>query len=208
MSGIGTRTMQAKASREKLRRRARQLFATMGYANATMEDLVRTTGLTKGALYHHFGDKEGIFRAVVEDLESELADAVARTIETETDPWIRLEVACRAYLDVSFRPDVERILVLDAPSVLGWYEWCEIDKRYGVAMFDETLRRAMAAGAVAIQPTETLAQVLLGALNVAARVAANQSDDREAVWPAVARLLSGLKTSSHPDDERVTRPNQ
>src|SRR5579864_2148827 len=100
MSVNGVRAKQAEATRAKLRRRARRLFASHGYANASTEDLVRTTGLTKGALYHHFGDKQGLFRAVVEDLEEELADAVARATATEHDPWARLEAACQAYLEV------------------------------------------------------------------------------------------------------------
>lgn len=194
----GVRAKQAEATRARLRRRARRLFATKGYANASTEDLVRTTGLTKGALYHHFGDKEGLFRSVVEDLERELAQAVGQATEAEADPWRRLELACKAYLEISLRPDVARILVLDAPSVLGWHEWCEIDKQYGVAMFDKTLRQTMVAGVVRAQPTETLAQVLLGALNVAARVAATRSEDRDEVWFTVARLLSGLRTPSAP----------
>jgi AcrR family transcriptional regulator len=195
MSVNGVRAKQAEATRAKLRRRARRLFAANGYASASTEDLVRTTGLTKGALYHHFGDKEGLFRAVVIHLEQELAEVVAEATASEADPWTRLERACRAYLDVSLRPDVERILVLDAPSVLGWHEWCEIDKQYGVAMFDDLLRQAMDAGAIRPQPAETLAQVLLGALNVAARVAATRAEDRDEVWSAIARLLSGLRTS-------------
>jgi AcrR family transcriptional regulator len=195
MTTPGVRAKQAEASRTKMRRRARLLFASKGYVNSTTEDLVRSTGLTKGALYHHFGDKEGLFRAVVEDLQRELAEVVARATAAEADPWARVEAACKAYLEVSLRPDVERIVVLDAPSVLGWHEWCEIDKQYGVAMFDTTLRRAMDAGVVRPQPADTLAQVLLGALNVAARVAAAQPDDHDEVWATVGRLLSGLKIS-------------
>lgn len=195
MSVNGARARQAEVTRAKLLRRARRLFAARGYAGASTEDLVRTTGLTKGALYHHFGDKEGLFRAVVEHLEGEVADAVATATAAEADPWRRLETACRAYLDASLRPDIERILVLDAPSVLGWHQWCEIDKRYGVAMFDQTLRHAIDAGVVRAQSPETVAQVLLGALNVAARVAASGGGEgEEEVWSAVARLLSGLRT--------------
>lgn len=195
MSVNGVRARQAEVTQAKLRRRARRLFATKGYAGASTEDLVRTTGLTKGALYHHFGDKEGLFRAVVEDLEGEVANAVAAATSAEADPWRRLEAACKAYLDASLRPDILRILVLDAPSVLGWHQWCEIDKRYGIAMFDQTLRQAIDAGVVRAQSPETVAQVLLGALNVAARVAAGGGEAGENdVWSAIARLLSGLRT--------------
>ncbi len=191
-----TRGVGAEATRARLRRKARRLFATKGYAAATTEDIVRSAGVTKGALYHHFGDKEGLFRAVVEDLEQEVADAVAAATAGEGDSWNCLERACQAYLDASLRTDIQRVLVLDAPSVLGWHDWCELDKRYGVAMFRDTLQKAIDDGLVENRDPEPLAQVLLGALNVAARVVATDGEPspvRDEVWGTVARLLAGLR---------------
>jgi AcrR family transcriptional regulator len=207
MSVNGIRAAQAEATRTKLRKKARRLFATRGYAGASTEAIVASAGVTKGALYHHFGDKEGLFRAVVEDLEQEVAEAVATATAGEPDPWRCLQRACEAYLDTSLRADIQRILVLDAPSVLGWHEWCEVDKRYGIAMFDKTLRDTMSAGLIEDQAPETVAQVLLGALNVAARVAGSAPDGRSArdeVWGTIARLLSGLRTSVS-EQNRKTR---
>lgn len=174
--------------------RARELFSSQGYAATSTEEIVRAIGVTKGALYHHFDDKEGLFRAVLEELELELAVAVGDETGTVTDAWARLERACKAYLDASLRPDIQRILVLDAPAVLGWHEWCEIDKRHGVAILAPAINAAVDAGVIEGQPIETLAQILLGALNVAARVSAGADPpDRQQAWATVARLLQGLR---------------
>jgi len=123
--------------------------------------------------------------------------AVAEAVENEPDPWRRLQRACEVYLDASLRPDIQRILVLDAPSVLGWHEWCEIDKRHGFAMFEPIIACAGDAHVLDEQPTEMLAQIFLGALNVAARVGAGSPEppDRAEVWKTVARLLNGLRTT-------------
>lgn len=198
MSTAGLRARQAEATRARLCRVARRLFAAQGYTATGTDDIVRRARVTKGALYHHFTDKQDLFRAVVEDLEQELADAVAAAAAAETDPWEALERPCEAYLDRSLQRDVQRILVLDAPSVLGWQQWCEIDKRFGYAMFEGPIRGAMAAGVIETKSPETLAQLLLGSLNVAARVVAGSDDPagaRDQVWATVLRLLSGLRVA-------------
>src|SRR5687768_12540205 len=115
MSTLRTRAGKAEATRARLLFVARELFATKGYAATSTDEIVRSARVTKGALYHHFADKQGLFQAVFEELEQELADTVGAAA-TGTDAWERLEEACKTYLDRSLRPDVQRILVLDAPS--------------------------------------------------------------------------------------------
>jgi AcrR family transcriptional regulator len=199
MSVKGIRATQAEATRQKIQRHARALFASQGYAATSTAQIVAATGLTKGALYHHFADKQGLFRTIVEKLETELAAEVAAAANGQTDTWARLETACRAYLDVCLRPDVQRIVVLDAPAVLGWHEWCEIDKAYGTRMFEECLEDAATEGLLQDQPPELAATMLLGALNVAARVAGqdpNRVELREQAAQTIQRLLAGLRTST------------
>lgn len=194
----GVRAAQAEATRSKLQRTARGLFATKGFAATSTEEIVRAAGVTKGALYHHFDDKQGLFSAVVEELEEELAARVQAAADAHHEPWARLQAACHAYLDACTQPDVERVLVLDAPSVLGWDTWCDIDKAYGVAMFEGCLIDAIQAGLLQPQPPEPVAHVLLGALNVAARVVARATDRRpmeQQVAGTIDRLLAGLRTS-------------
>ncbi len=197
MSVKGIRATQAEATRQEIQRHARALFASQGFAATSTAQIVAATGLTKGALYHHFADQQGLFRAVVEELEAELAAEVAAAAKAQTEPWARLEAACRAYLDVCLRPDVQRIVVLDAPAVLGWHDWCEIDKDYGTRMFEECLQDAVNDGLLHADQPELVANMLLGALNVAARVAGqdpNRAELREEAAQTIQRLLAGLSS--------------
>jgi AcrR family transcriptional regulator len=197
MSVNGSRAAQAEATRADIQRQARALFARQGYAATSTSQIVAASGLTKGALYHHFADKLSLFRAVVEELETEIAMRVAAATEGETDTWESIRTACRAYLDACLQSDVQRIVVLDAPAVLGWHEWCEIDKHYGIEMFEGYLNDAAAQGLLSGQQPDVVATLLLGALNVAARVAgASESDDaREVVAQTIDRLLAGLRST-------------
>jgi AcrR family transcriptional regulator len=199
MSVKGIRAIRAEATRHEILRHARALFASQGFAATSTAQIATATGLTKGALYHHFEDKRGLFRAVVEELEAELAGEVALAARRQTDTWSRLEAACQAYLDVCLRPDVQRIVVFDGPAVLGWHEWCEIDKEHGIRMFEQCLEDAAAEGLLHDEHPELVANMLLGALNVAARVAGrgvDQADTRQQVVTTIQRLLAGLRRSS------------
>jgi len=199
MSVKGTRATQAEATRHEIQRQARALFTSQGYAATSTAQIVAATGMTKGALYHHFDDKRDLFRAVVEELETELANEVAQAADRCSDTWSRLEAACRSYLDVCLRPDVQRILVLDAPAVLGWHEWCEIDKDHGIRMLEEYLQDAANEGTLTDQQPELVATMLLGALNVAARVASQDTDESELrvqVSQTIQRLLGGRRRNT------------
>ena len=193
------RAARAGRTRSALCRHARRLFAQKGYPEASLDEIVRRAGVTKGALYHHFTDKLQLYRAVVEAIEEELVAGIAAEAAPYKEPWQRLEVMCRAYLDACLRRDVQRVLVLEAPTVLGWKTWCEIDKEYGIATFAECVRDVIAAGVIDDeQLPETLALVLLGALNTGARVIAAAPEPdlaRATVGKSIARLLGGLRSS-------------
>lgn len=190
------RAEQAKRTHDALVRHARKVFAKKGYADASLGEIVRRAGVTKGALYHHFPDKAQLYRAVVEDVERELVSAIQEAAAPGRDAGERLDRMCTAYLDHCLVPEVQRILVLDAPVVLGWKSWCDIDREYGFGAVSAALAQAMDAGVIDTQPTEPLAQVLLGALNTAARVIASARDPedaREQVGESIERLLAGLR---------------
>jgi AcrR family transcriptional regulator len=152
-------------------------------------------GVTRGALYHHFGTKEGLFRAVVEELEAGLAEQVAVAAAAGADPVDELRRGCLAFLDACMEPAVRRIVLLEAPVVLGWDAWREIDARYGLALV-----RAGLAGAldqVGLRPADVdpLAHLLLGALNEAALLVATADDPvraRREVGATVALVLDRL----------------
>jgi AcrR family transcriptional regulator len=189
------RVERGEQTRRTLLSYARHLFAREGYAEASTREIVYAAGLTKGALYHHFKDKLDLYRAVVEEMAQELVEGTEAAATDCADPWERLQTMCRAYLDASLDSELTRILVLDAPAVLGWKAWCEIGERHEIRAFAACLRAAAAAGQVLPHSEEGTAQVLLGALNTAARLIATAPDPAAAHVQAertIGRLLAGL----------------
>ena len=193
------RAAQAEATQKTLRRQARKLFAQKGYAGANTDELVSRARLTKGALYHHFENKREIYQAVIEDMERELVERIEAAAAACGDPWERLRVMCLAYLDACRDPALARMLVLEAPAVLGWKTWCNLEQKYEVAALARCLKQASAAGARLEEPAETLAQVILGALTTGARVIGTAPDPdaaRADVEKTIERLLTGLHSTA------------
>jgi AcrR family transcriptional regulator len=187
---------QAEATRAALLGAARELFAGRGYAAVPTEEIVQRAGVTRGALYHHFSDKRDLFRAVVEEVEQETVEKIASAALSESDPWLAQQRALGAFLDVCLEPDVQRIILTDAPSVLGLEAWREIEARYGLALVRAGLGLVMEAGLIAEQPLDPLAHLLLGALAEAGLVIARAEDPKAAraeVGASVERLLDGLR---------------
>lgn len=193
------RAAQGEVTQKALRDQARKLFAQKGYSGANTGELVQRAKVTKGALYHHFANKRDLYLAVVEDMERELVERIEAAGAAARDPWKRLHAMCRAYLDACRDPNLARILVLEAPVVLGWKTWCNLEQKYEVAAFARCLEQAGAAGfgqGALPEPAETLAQVILGALTTGARVIATAADPgaaRKEVEKSIDRLLSGLR---------------
>ena len=193
----GRQAARSEATRSKLVEVGIELFSERGFSGVGTEEIVERAKVTRGALYHHFGDKRDLFRAVHEELEQRLVAEVARALEDNPreDPIEALEVATAAVLDVATDRSIARVTLIDAPSVLGWEEWREIDTRYGLGLAEAVLRAAMAAGRIAEQPVRPLAHLLVAALGEAAIMVATAPDPqkaREAVEPALHAVLRGL----------------
>lgn len=189
---------QSEVTRGALLRVARELFTDKGYAATATEDIVQRAGVTRGALYHHFRDKEELFQAVFEDAERGLVETVRTAANSaQTDPWQGFLVGCQAFLDACLEPAVQRIVLLDAPSVLGWETWRRVDAEYGLGLVRHSLQAAIAARYIDPLPVEPLAHIILGALNEAALLIARADDVQSArteIGAVVERLLQGLKT--------------
>ncbi|MFE9933750.1 TetR/AcrR family transcriptional regulator [Streptomyces sp. NPDC005533] len=197
MELTGTKhTQRSRATRAALIAAARSLFAERGYAGVGTEEIVRAAGVTRGALYHQFRDKNDLFDATVQTVEAELTERIAgQVMTTATDPVQALKVGARAFLDAFAEPDVERVLLLDAPGVLGWRRWREIGQEHGLGVITAALEAAMAAGALAPRPVPPLAHILLGALDEAALMVAHADDPgatRTEMAEALEHLVDGL----------------
>jgi AcrR family transcriptional regulator len=182
---------RSRVTRERLIEHARALFGERGYAAVGTEEIVRAAGVTRGALYHQFRDKEALFEAVVEQVETETTTRVAQEASAASDPLDELRVGCRAFLALCGDPEIERILLLDAPAVLGWDRWHEITLRHTLGLVTAVLEAGMAAGVMARQPVTALAHLLLGALDEGAMLIA-RADDREAARADVDAVMDRL----------------
>ena len=192
------RAEHAESTRAALLAVAQELFAELGYAGTSTEEIVQRARVTRGALYHHFRDKRDLFEAVVEEMEAGIATRLVAAAASETDPWGRLQSGLATFLDACEEPAIQRVLLMDAPSVLGWEKWREIDAKYGFGMLKGGLQSAMDSGAIQPQPVDPLAHLLTGAVMEAAMVIATAKDVRSAraeVGATLERLMEGLRAS-------------
>ena len=186
---------RAESTRNALMTAARRLFVERGYHDTSTEEIVALAGVgTRGALYHHFADKKALFTAVLEAVEEDLVVAAGASV-TEAPPLEMLRDGLLGFLDASLTPEVQRILLIDGPAVLGWQEWRAIEERYGLGGIQGMLELAVAEGSLPPQPTAVLAHLLLASADEAALFIANADDPEAARDQAVAaldHLLGGL----------------
>ncbi len=156
------------ATRDSLVSAARRLFAEHGFSGVGTEAIVRAAGVTRGALYHQFAGKTELFAAVFEAVEAGVNARIAEAGGGLTDPIELMEAGADAWLDACTEPEVQQIVLLDAPAVLGWERWREVAVRYSLGLVEALLDHAMETGRLSRQPVRPLAHVLIGALDEAA----------------------------------------
>ena len=175
------------------------LFRAHGYAATSIEDIVERAGVTRGALYHHFAAKQDVFRAVVEEAEQQLVASLARAVGAGRDAWERLCAGCHAFLEACLDPGFQRVVLLDAPAVLGWAAWREVESRYGLGLVRQGIEAAMAEGHLTARSAETLAHLLLAALNEGALLIAGADDPQRKIGEVreeIDDLLASLRRTA------------
>ena len=192
-----TQAERAAETREALIAAARPLFAEHGFAEVALETIVRAAGVTRGALYHHFADKTALFAAVFERVEAEVATRMVEAIATshETDPVEVMRLGAAFWLDACSDPEIQRIVLVDAPGVLGWTRWTEIGNRYNTGLVRELLINAVETGRIPPQPIEATALTMLGAMREVTLYVARADDHDQARQEAGAvmdRLIRAL----------------
>lgn len=189
-----TRAEQRTATRRALLAEGRRQFAADGYHQVVLAEVARAAGVTKGAAYHHFDSKAGLFRAVVAEVQQELGERVATAAERHEDLWEQFRAGCREFLAAGTDPAVRQILLVDGPAVLGWDEWRTLDEQSSARHLAEALTALTAAGLIAPdQPVEPLTRLLSGAMNEAALWIA-RGGTLQAAEQTLDRLLTGLRT--------------
>jgi AcrR family transcriptional regulator len=197
-----TQAERAEATRAALIAAARRLFAERGYDAVASEEIVREAGVTRGALYHHFGGKPGLLDAAYDQLEAESTERVARIVlGSELDsPLAAMKAGIEAFLDECARPEIRQVALHDAPAVLGWDRWREIGASNGLGLIEASLAAAIEAGEIRPMPVKPMAHMLLGALDEAAMLIGRSEDPagRAEVTGVLLTLLEGLAVPRQP----------
>jgi len=182
------------ATRAKLMDAARQAFGSVGYADASMDDFTAAAGLTRGALYHHFGDKKGLLQAVIAEIDTEMSERLRAIAAKAPDPWRGFVDESIAYIEMALEPEIRRIVMRDGPAVLG-DPWTWPSQSACIRSMTESLRRLQNDGFIIDVDPEGAARLLSGASLHAAQWIANADDpvatSRRAVKVFKA-LLDGL----------------
>jgi AcrR family transcriptional regulator len=191
---MATHAARSEATRGALVLAGRELFGERGFAAAPLDEVVRRAGVTKGALYHHFENKEALFLAVFEDVEQDLVRGVLAAARGGSEPRDRLRAGVRGFVIACQDPTVQRIVLQDAPAVLGWEVWRAVDASHFSALLRDGLTFAMTPEQRERRPVELLTQVLRGALTEAAQLAGRSPDASvlATVLEVIDDLLDGL----------------
>ncbi|MER8647840.1 TetR/AcrR family transcriptional regulator [Mesorhizobium sp. M0586] len=190
-------------TRAKLITAARHAFGTIGYADASMDDFTASAGLTRGALYHHFGDKKGLLQAVIAEIDGEMAVRIHEIASRAPSRWQRFVDECTTYIEMALEPEIQRIMFRDGPAVLGDpAQWPNANACVG-SMTDHLTALQQEGVVVPGVDPETAARLINGASSQAAQRIANSNDPEatsKTVVAAFQQLLEGLlkKQGSQP----------
>ena len=193
------KALQSRATIEQLVRTATREFSRNGFAGASTEAIVRKAGVTRGALYHHFKDKKALFYAVFQAAQLEIGKRIQHQVDAVDDPWEQLIAGCRAFLQACTDPVLQQIVVIDAPAVLDWNAYREVDETMtgsGFALLKEGLQEMIDAQLIKPLSTDALAHLLSGAMDEAAVWIASCKNKRRALaeaQQALEMLLNGLR---------------
>lgn len=177
---------------------ARRHFSSKGYAATATEDIVREAGVTRGALYHHFNGKHGLFEAVFEAVLQDISADIMRAAEAESDPWRGFAAGCDAFLESAANPAIQRIVIVDAPAVISWERWRELDTEHGSQLLREGVQELHAAGLLETNSIDAVTFLLVGAMNEAAMWIARSEEPQAALVQAQENLramINGLRKS-------------
>jgi AcrR family transcriptional regulator len=196
-----TQAGRTASTRAALIAASRRLFGAEGFGAVGAERIAREAGMTRGALYHQFTDKADLFAAVLDEVEAEIAQRVGAAVagfDPNNTPGMLLAGA-HAWLDASSEPDLQRIVLLDGPSILGWDRWREICLRHTVGLIAALLQDGIDRGSLEVQPVEALTHVLVGAVDEAALYIAQAEDPEQARadMDVVVRRLTMTLAAQH-----------
>jgi AcrR family transcriptional regulator len=213
---LGLRAQQANETRELIIKTARNLFAKRGFAETSIDDVLRGAGVARGALYHHFRDKEDLFRSVYRRALEEVHAKIVAAASKGDEIWEQLRLGRETYLDSCTDPSIYRILLIDGPGILSQKTRREIQNSLGPAfrsggLLRDSLEALVAAGEARVESFEPLITILGGAFDAAALAIATAEDQRKMrreAGAALNLLIEGLQTLARQDRARRREPSR
>jgi AcrR family transcriptional regulator len=190
------KVIRGRETADRLVKTAAALFGSKGFNATPAEEIVSLARVTRGALYHHFKNKEGLFLAAFKAMQAEISEQIMAAVEQENDPWEQLLAGCRGFLEACLDPRRYRIILLEGPAVLGWQLWRDLDAQYGTNDLRQGLQELMDKGELKELPVEPLTRLLTGAMNEGVLWISNTKEKNqvvEEVMTVLTALLEGLR---------------
>lgn len=182
------------SARQALLKAGQDAFSQQGYKAASLAQIVAQANVTTGSLYHHFKDKKALFRAVAEDMERSFLLDVAKRVPPHESDWNRLVAGLHATLELSVNTTLQRVLFIDAPTVLGAEVWRDIQMTYGFGLVDSSVKTLLKRGVIRKEFGEIASHMLMGALVEGAQAVALSKDKEKSLRNAKTTLDAFLKS--------------
>ncbi|WP_419393920.1 TetR/AcrR family transcriptional regulator [Cytobacillus praedii] len=173
---------------------ARQHFTEYGYANVTLEEIAQEANVTRGALYHHFKNKKGLFLAVFEVVQKEIGEHVEAAAAQSNNSWQQLTNGCQAYLEGAVVSQNQRILLIDGPAILGWDTFRKMDEKYSMNSLREQLQFMQERELIKPISVEAMTHCLSGAMNEAVLWISDHSDQKDVIEEVMIVLKHMLES--------------
>ncbi len=173
---------------------ARQKFVTKGFYNTSLQEIVEEIGLTRGAFYHHFKNKEEILCELISIIQGEIADYIVEKSMRSNDAWEQLIIGCACFVEKAIDKDIIKILLIDGPSVISWQEWKRIDSENSESHLKEQLLMLQTQGKIKDINIDFLTSFISGGLNeLAMSISTINSIDIQEVEISIRQFLEGIK---------------
>jgi AcrR family transcriptional regulator len=189
----------AESTRQALVDSAVELFAGQGYAGTSLDEVVKRSRVTKGALYHHFSGKQALFEAALTEVETTVMASIGEIVTGSGDPWEAAIAALRTYMQACLEPAYQRIVLHEGPVVMGWERWREAEERMSFRVVRTAVRTLIDAGEIEDIPLEIGTRLLFGLLSAGANTIASAADPEQAgadVTRCVLRIIEGMRRKS------------
>ncbi|MET1071155.1 MAG: TetR/AcrR family transcriptional regulator [Umezawaea sp.] len=193
----GSRRVEySESTRQALVDNAVELFTKRGYAGTSLDEVTKRARVTKGALYHHFSGKQALFEAAFDAVETKFMSRLSEIVSAPGDPWETAVEGLRAYVRVCLEPSYQRIVIHEAPVVMGWERWREAEEHFSYGLLRTAIELLVESGEIEDMPVEITSRLLFGALSAGASTIAAASDPKKAsadVERTIVRVVEGLR---------------